>query len=156
MWIPSVGCTDRAGSHEAPLHEEPPHAASAGIGMDDKSPEPRPARRKVAPALENDVRVERDRADNPFVDERHVGLGDAEPAANVEQLGQVRVDDPVGAAPAVAPEARPEEVCDRVELVLAGEADRDAPAVGIRARAHPDPLLPLLRRCEAVHGSERA
>ena len=42
-------------------------------------------------------------------------------------------------------------------LIPAGPpARREPPRRGIQARTRPDPLRPLFRRCEAVHGSERA
>ena len=150
------GCAQLTRPLEAPLDEGSPDAAPACGRVDDEGAKARPACREVAPALERDVPVEGDRSHDLAAVGCHVGLGEPESIPDIHEVGEVVVEGPVVRRSPVYLEGGLEERGDPIELVLAGGADDDAQGTGGRARVHPDPTPPLLRRSEAVHGSARA
>ena len=131
--------SDLARPLEAALDEHSPDAASARGRVDDEGAEARPARRQVAPALEGDVPVEGDGPDELVAQGRDIRLRDPESLPDVLEVGEVVVQDPVVRRSAVYRKAGLEERGDPIELVLSGEANRDARRGGGGGRGGPPP-----------------
>ena len=145
---PERFCADFAGSLDAAPDESLADSGAAPTGSHRERAKSGPAGGEVAPAFEADVRVERDRPHDASVvlGDEHLGL--LEPRTHVDELGEVRVEDPVLHATSVGGERRGEEARDLVQLAV--PRGPDPRGVEVRALRRPD-LDPLLMRCEACH-----